>query len=217
MNAGLLPHFDRLRRQGGFRQSGHQHPAAEPRGLGQLHQRRRAGLARNFRLHPPPSRAAVRPVLLRRRDAARRRLLEHRRPPAATAVLAVQPQTAGHRAAAAGRAVLGLPGRAGHPFDVLRPALRLSAQPVEARPPPLPGGHGHAGHAGHLRHLSALCAKTARPKPPTRPAASGRGLSFEDETAKARLDRPRKHPAQRAAAGRHRLRSCIATGRPTPR
>ena len=53
--------------------AGHQHSAAKPGRLGQLHQRRRARLARHLRLHPPPSARAVHAVLLRRRDARRRR------------------------------------------------------------------------------------------------------------------------------------------------
>ena len=56
MKEGLLPNLDQLRAAGGFSRPGHQHSPAKPCRLGQLHQRRRAGLARHLRLHSPPSR-----------------------------------------------------------------------------------------------------------------------------------------------------------------
>ena len=60
--------------------AGQQHSPAEPRGMGQLHQRCRAGLARNLRLHSSASARAVRSFLCRRGNAARARVLGSRRP-----------------------------------------------------------------------------------------------------------------------------------------
>ena len=60
--------------------AGHEHSAAEPGCLGQLHQRGRAGRPRDLRLHPPASAGPVRSVLLGRRDDPRRRILGRRRP-----------------------------------------------------------------------------------------------------------------------------------------
>ena len=47
--------------------AGHQHSAAKPRRLGQLHQRRRPRLARHLRLHPPPPGRAVQAFYAARR------------------------------------------------------------------------------------------------------------------------------------------------------
>ena len=155
--------------------AGHQHAAAEPRRLGQLHQRRRAGLARDLRLHPPPS----------RRTSATRSTRPPRPCPArgtGTSATTGSSSTSGRSTtsrprpcSAPGDAVLGLPRRRGRPLDVLRPAVQLPGQPVAPRPPPLPLRHGHARHAGHLRHLPVLRRGRARPSRSTKAAASGRG------------------------------------------
>ena len=60
-------------RRRGLQHAGHQHAAAEPRRLGQLHQRGRAGRPRDLRLHPPPSRrsSAPRSTRPRRRSPAK--------------------------------------------------------------------------------------------------------------------------------------------------
>ncbi len=73
---------------------GHEHSAAEPRRLGQLHQRGRAGRPRNLRLHPSPSRGPVCTFLLGCRDDSGQGRVGGRRSPAPARFLAVQPQAA---------------------------------------------------------------------------------------------------------------------------
>ena len=189
MKAGQLPNLEKLSDQGRIQRPRHERPAAEPGRLGHLHQRRGARLARHLRLHPPAPPGAVRPVLLGRRDPPRRGGLGDRRPPAPARFLAVQPQAARHRPAAAGDAVLGLPRRRGRPLDLLRPALQLPRQPVALRPPPLHLRHGHARHAGHLRHLSVL--RRGRPR---EPLDEGGGKRIQADV------RERHGPAPRSSA-----------------
>ena len=56
MDAGKLPAFDKLRREGGYSKLGTSTPPPEPRRLGQLHQRRRSRQPWNLRFHPSQSR-----------------------------------------------------------------------------------------------------------------------------------------------------------------
>ena len=164
-------------------------------------------------IHRHPA-GAVRPVLLGRRDPPRRGRLGRRRPPAPARFLAVQPQAARDRAAAAGDAVLGLPRRGGRPLDVLRPAVQLPGQPVAPRPPPLPLRHGHARHAGHLRHLPVL-----RRGRPGRAARRGRrqavAADVRGRDGPGQIVGPDEQPAQDARPDRRSSSSSTATARRT--
>ncbi len=182
-------------RQGRLQPAGHQHAAAKPRRLGQLHQRRRTRLARHLRLHPSSPRGPVQAVLRRRGN--RRRT---------------------DTAASPGRPVLGRARRGRRPLHLLRSAFQLPAQSLAPRPLPLHQRHGHARHAGDVRHLPAL--RRRRPRRPTRRVRrqalqtvvrAGRGQGQDrrpgvlvgrgSETAHHRVRRP---PRPRRERGRRR-------------
>ena len=156
-------------------------------------------------IHRHPA-GAVRPVLLGGRDVPGEGGVGGRRLPASARFLAVQPQAAGDGAQAAGNPVLGLPGRGGRPVDLLRPALKLPGEPVASRPPSLHLRHGNAGHAGNLWHLPALRRERAGRNRSTRRRGRKRSrLTFEGDTARARIVGPERRLLKNTATDQHRL------------
>ena len=174
----------------GLQHPGHEHAAAEPRRLGQLHQRGRAGLHGIFDfIHRHPA-GAVRPVLLGRRDRARRGGLGGGRPPAPARLLAVQPQAArapcsGARAPRSGTTSTprASPRRSTTCRPTTRPARRTTATT--------------AASAAWARRTcwgptapTSTSPRTARPSRSTKAGGKRSRLTFEDETARARIVGP---------------------------
>ena len=71
MKAGLAAQPREAARRRRVQHAGHQHAAAEPRRLGQLHQRGRAGRPWDLRLHPPQPRRSSAPRSTRQRRPSR--------------------------------------------------------------------------------------------------------------------------------------------------
>ena len=172
--------------------AGHQHAAAEPRRLGQLHQRRRARRSRDLRLHPPrtPTTSAHRSTPQPRPSPAKGP--GDRRAPDPARFLAVQSQAAQDRAQAPGRAVLGLPRRGGRALDLLRPA-RPTIRPARRTTATIAASAGWArpdmlGTYGTYQHFAE------NGPPETTDEAGGGGkrsrLTFEGDTARAPLVGP---------------------------
>ena len=191
MNAGELPHLDRLRRQGGFRPLRTSIPPQSPvawasfiNGAGPGSH----GIFDFIHRHPEDQCTPFFSAAETLPAQGSWQIGEHQR---ATADLADQPQTGGHRAAQAGRAVLGLPGRARHSFHLLRPALRLSGQSLPSTATTTVACRGWARPTcwAPTAPISTL-PRTARRRPATKPAASARACRSMTETAKACLVGP---------------------------
>ena len=155
--------------------AGHQHSAAKPRRLGQLHQRRRARVARHLRLHPSPSRTS----------SAHRSTRPRRRCPAKAAgksattscsSISGRSITSRRRPCCGGRAC-----RSG--TISTRPAIPSTFYDLPSNYPPSPSQYGHhrcicgmgtpdmLGSYGTYQHF----AENGPPRPSTKGAASDRG------------------------------------------
>ena len=163
-------------------------------------------------IHRHPARA-MRPVLLGRRDGPRRRFLGSGRPPAPARLLAVQPQAARDCAPAPGHAVLGLSRRGGHPSTFYD---------LPSNYPASPSHHGHhrcicgmgtpdmLGTYGTYQYFAE--------DGPAEPLDEGGGkrsrLTFEDETARARIVGPEDSLLKKPSRSRSNS-SSTATAKPT--
>ena len=190
MKAGLLPNLEKLRASGGFSSLGtssrRRVPSPGPTsstGRGPARTGSSTSSIDTRNSNAPPFFSAAETV-------AGRGGLGGGRPPASARLLAVQSQAAGDRAAPAGHPVLGLPGRRGNPLDVLttcprttRPAPRTTATTAASAAWVLPTCWGRTA-------LTSISPRTPRPSRSRRGAENGRKLTFEAETAKARLVGP---------------------------
>ncbi len=215
MKAGLLPNLAKLRAGGGFSRLGTSTPPQSPVAWANFINGAGPGSHGIFDfIHRHPA-GAVRPVLLGRRDGTRRGVLGGRRPPAPARLLAVQPQAARRPCCR----------RQGTPFwDYLDAAgVPSTFYDLPSNYPASPSHHGHhrcicgmgtpdmLGTYGTYQHF----AENGPPEPLDEGGGKRSRLTFEDETARARLVGPGGQPPQDAASRSPSSSSSIATARPT--